>query len=113
MNRENFAKWIEALRSGEYKQCRDRMESGGYYCCLAVGCEVAKAPYSPLGGYPTFASEIQGTKNSFGEWLGLKTEEIAFYRWCARMNDNLMMSFVEIANALEKYIETGSMGGVE
>jgi hypothetical protein len=34
--------WIKALRSGEYKQCRDKLKdpTTGSYCCLGVLAEV-------------------------------------------------------------------------
>ena len=39
--------WIDALRSGEYKQVRGRLGKGTKksmgYCCLGVACEVAIA----------------------------------------------------------------------
>lgn len=41
MDPELKAKWIEALRSGEYKQCRGKLhkELVGY-CCLGVLCDI-------------------------------------------------------------------------
>ena len=33
-------KWIEALRSGKYKQGKGYLKKGDYYCCLGVFCEV-------------------------------------------------------------------------
>ena len=48
MNRENMMKWIDALRSGKYKQskgnlCRiiDVKNDEYLYCCLGVLCETA------------------------------------------------------------------------
>lgn len=35
------AKWIAALRSGEYQQGHGVLRSGDHYCCLGVLCEVA------------------------------------------------------------------------
>lgn len=45
MNQEVKAKWLEALRSGNYVQGREELRprhySGGYaYCCLGVLCDV-------------------------------------------------------------------------
>jgi hypothetical protein len=46
-NKDNIAKWAEALESGEYEQGRYRLasrdeESGIIsYCCLGVACDVA------------------------------------------------------------------------
>ena len=33
-------KWVEALRSGKYKQGRGQLNSENRYCCLGVLCEV-------------------------------------------------------------------------
>lgn len=42
-------KWLDALRSGKYKQGRkalhsDKYEDGDRYCCLGVLCKVADIP---------------------------------------------------------------------
>lgn len=34
------AKWLEALRSGEYKQTQKTLYSEGAYCCLGVLCDI-------------------------------------------------------------------------
>lgn len=45
MNPEVKKLWLEALRSGEYKQCKgwlhSRNERGDTYCCLGVLCALA------------------------------------------------------------------------
>ena len=33
--------WIEALRSGKYKQTRDFLRRGDAYCCLGVYCDIS------------------------------------------------------------------------
>jgi len=40
MNPEIKAKWLDALRSGEYKQTRYRMKTGEGFCCLGVLCDL-------------------------------------------------------------------------
>lgn len=47
MNPELKAKWIAALRSGNYKQGRGRLKHAGRYCCLGVlgdvmGCQFTR-----------------------------------------------------------------------
>lgn len=38
-------KWIQALRSGEFKQGQEALKNEyGQYCCLGVLCEVKKVP---------------------------------------------------------------------
>ena len=38
--RDHLRRWVEALRSGEYKQGTGRLRSGDEYCCLGVACDV-------------------------------------------------------------------------
>lgn len=40
MNPEIKAKWVEALRSGEYKQARIRLRTADGFCCLGVLCDL-------------------------------------------------------------------------
>lgn len=40
-NREHIRLWVEALRSGEFEQGSDWLNSNGKMCCLGVACEVA------------------------------------------------------------------------
>ena len=41
MNSEIKAQWVEALRSGNYKQGRGFLHSkSGTYCCLGVLCDI-------------------------------------------------------------------------
>lgn len=41
MNPEVKQKWVEALRSGKYKQGQGALRTGDGYCCLGVLCELA------------------------------------------------------------------------
>lgn len=40
ININEFYKWIEALRSGKYKQTTGKLQDGVGYCCLGVACKV-------------------------------------------------------------------------
>jgi hypothetical protein len=40
MNLEVKTKWVEALRSGEYKQTQKRLRDKVGYCCLGVLCDL-------------------------------------------------------------------------
>lgn len=43
--KRNRKAWLEALRSGNYKQTKGKLRSrNGAYCCLGVACEVAEVP---------------------------------------------------------------------
>lgn len=41
MNPEVKARWVAALRSGEYKQGKNALQRDGKFCCLGVLCEIA------------------------------------------------------------------------
>lgn len=41
MDAELKAKWVKALRSGEFKQARGFLQKDGGYCCLGVLCLIA------------------------------------------------------------------------
>ena len=43
MNQEIKARWVAALRSGEYPQAINRLRFEDGYCCLGVLCELAVA----------------------------------------------------------------------
>lgn len=44
------ADWVNALRSGEYKQTRETLYDGAGYCCLGVLCKVAGLEIRKDGG---------------------------------------------------------------
>jgi len=44
------AKWVEALRNGEYEQAHEKLFDGKGYCCLGVLCQVAGLPIRKDGG---------------------------------------------------------------
>lgn len=60
MNIELKAKWLEALRSGKYKQSQGFLNTLNGMCCLGVLCDVVDSskwyenpdPYSTLKVYP-------------------------------------------------------------
>ena len=43
MNPKIKARWVKALRSGEYEKGRGVLKQDGKYCCLGVLCEIAVA----------------------------------------------------------------------
>lgn len=38
--KENIQKWVDALRSGKYKQTQNQLKTTDGYCCLGVYCEI-------------------------------------------------------------------------
>lgn len=37
---EDKARWVAALRSGDYQQARKKLRSDAGYCCLGVFCDI-------------------------------------------------------------------------
>lgn len=40
MNKDRIKLWVDALRSGDYKQTTETLANNHGYCCLGVACEV-------------------------------------------------------------------------
>jgi hypothetical protein len=40
VNQEIKDKWVDALKSGQYNQCRRRLRIGNTFCCLGVLCDI-------------------------------------------------------------------------
>lgn len=106
---ENRAKWIKALRSGEYTQCKGVMFDGqGGHCCLGVaamifkGDPLIKNSLLPLGSMIGPKPYLEVYK-LIGTYNGNKSSNII------NMNDRLGFSFSKIADELEnnpsKYFE--------
>lgn len=99
------AKWVEALRSGKYKQCTSELsDEYGRFCCLGVACIVAGHTHREMVGYG-FVGNIEKYNIKF-----LNTDlvpsmlhgndGIAFR--LQQMNDVGKRSFSEIADYIEQ-----------
>lgn len=108
------AKWIEALRSGEYEQGRGSLKCDGKFCCLGVALDIQGATWdfgtaildgvetSPLstpeerllGGLPMFTA---ASLISMNDGTDGKTEH----------------SFAEIADYIEANVPGGDVGGAQ
>jgi hypothetical protein len=79
MNKAVKAKWIVALRSGQYKQTKNMLRKNDSFCCLGVLCnlhaqehpEIAAKEdekYSYLGNTETLPKQVM-------KWADLKTAD--------------------------------------
>lgn len=89
MTSEQKAKWLAALRSGEYSQCKDKLQAGGSYCCLGVAAELGIA-------------RAQGMFVLDEDFLGPASRD-GIQETLSNMNDN-GASFAEIADFIEREI---------
>lgn len=103
MNKEIKAKWLEALRSGRYKQGRTLLRSiDDEYCCLGVLCDIVdpdgwinhKAGYSIRDGhYSVLGKDIRAqTSIAISDCIILMN-----------LNDRDRLSFSQIADWIELY----------
>jgi hypothetical protein len=130
VNKTNMRKVVAALRSGDYKQGQRRLaivkpDGSVTYCCLGVFCEVAIADglgvrvgerHDSMGQeVKEFDDEYLVLPVSVRDWLGVNDTdpEVAFGAEFFRMsslNDDVYLSFREIAGAIEdhyKLLEDG------
>ena len=127
MDAELKRKWVEALRSGEYKQGDSKLHDpkSDAFCCLGVLCKVAGADFGPYVGLdandeygdydhvPVLGGEIisgrddEELSSEFAYRIGLSEHQAALIR----MNDGFGVvgregyrapqSFLEIADYIE------------
>lgn len=105
-------RWVDALRSGKYKQGRRRLRKGDEHCCLGVLCELAAED----GVVQRFQS---GDLYSYGDvvclsfppidvmnWVGLATAQgfLKAGESLTRLNDD-GVSFDRIAEIIETNAE--------
>lgn len=93
MDAEKKAKWVKALRGGEYKQARNTLcVNDKELCCIGVGAVVIDPAFQPSPGVATFyAAEVLG--------LNSEQEELLVH-----MNDYHEKSFSQIADYIEKHL---------
>ena len=111
MNQEMKIKWLEALRSGKYKQAVSRLmlkdHRGQRYCCLGVLCEISglgewteEPSYSNVHEFiynrGHFASNLPPAMR---EALGISDDDI---ETLVNMNDLTKASFTQIADWIER-----------
>lgn len=129
MNPEIKALWIDALRSGDYEQCKGALRRGDSFCCLGVLTELAvKAgavepgevdrdgyyvyPYTVLDDCPQV--ELFDLHRGVMEWSGMTSatgilhqiisfgEEGRYGSSLIHLNDHAGYNFNQIADVIEE-----------
>lgn len=117
INKEAINKWIEALRSGEYKQgyyrLRTYSKKEDTFCCLGVACDVLKDELDgewvqKADDYTFEVSDDQFHGQEYMpdvvvEYIGLP--ERFLNDDLSELNDRENYSFRQIANKLENKLE--------
>jgi len=119
----NAQKWVDALRSGDYKQGRRALYDGvtDSFCCLGVACDLFAKENPTEGRWRDDEFVVSGIDSSraslprpVADWLGMKREpkfaylQNAYARYgpdsgqnLVQDNDTRRFTFAEIANTIE------------
>lgn len=110
MRKDIAVKWVEALRSGKYNQAPYSLKTDEGYCCLGVLCETTTEHHNwrfhenklrDSHDLHDFAMEI--LPESLRESFGITSNEQDDF---TTMNDDMGMSFVQIADYIQaKFID--------
>lgn len=100
--------WIEALRSGKYKQARNTIKRGDSFCCLGVLCDLSRKD-GGAGFNEHHLPDIDRHLDVHLNELGMYTLTIAHL---VRMNDQLGKSFEEIADHIESVVMPAALSEV-
>ena len=101
MERKIKKLWLDALRSGEYEQCKSKLHDGEGFCCLGVLYDVAvDGWWTKDGEWATDDGENAVLRMSTRSKLGLPDH---IHRAAIRSND-ADVTFAEIADWLEKVL---------
>lgn len=123
---DNARKWVQALRSGEYKQGTgvlhaERADGTHEFCCLGVACDLAVKDGVEMsierevdierGGHTIFYDTDGGVlPRAVSNWLGLSDKHLAGnpnlpsedLQSLSILNDQRGYGFEEIAYAIER-----------
>lgn len=117
MNPDVKARWLAALRSGEYRQGAGRLRrqdvDGAVHCCLGVLCELAAADGVAEYRHGLFYGLTTQLETGFNgvlpvdvkEWAGLSNgDPTVDGRRLSEWNDTSRLSFDGIADKIERYL---------
>ena len=117
----NAQKWLDALRSGKYKQGREALHEDNEFCCLGVACDLyakevggtwVKEPFDGSTGFYFMVNGYSSQDNlpmPVVEWLGLNTNDgflspdssPGVAQSLIELNDNFRFDFKKIADVIE------------
>ncbi len=100
MNQEVKKKWVDALRSGKYDQCKGSLKGEKGYCCLGVLTDL----YLKEKNLDWIEYQNWGTLPSLvTHWAGLDYNNPSIgISYATELNDDFNKTFDEIADLIEK-----------
>jgi len=116
MNKEVAKLWVDALRSGEYKQGTGKLARRGEFCCLGVLCELAikngidlkVGKYGHWDDIITYNGADISLPDVVKEWAGMNSTSGVYGdqsgEHLSDQNDR-GKSFLQIADLIEEKVE--------
>ena len=106
MNADVKAKWVAALRSGEYEQGRTRLcDLDCRMCCLGVLTDLYRKEFGgewvPVEDGKLYLDEGVFLPREVAVWAGLRFNPYIGTQSASVLNDELNKSFSEIADLIE------------
>lgn len=102
MDREIGMKWVEALRSGKYKQGKGALHNADSFCCLGVLCEVMGVAQINIGGFEIAYGHESNVMMPGADVLWRAGLPLDHASRLAHLNDKGGRSFHEIADYIER-----------
>ena len=119
---ENARKWVEALRSGEYKQTKSYLRTKKGFCCLGVACDLyAKETGEGEWNDGSDGTNIAGSsywyafissKNKRKETAGLPVYVMEWLGIRDQLGDYSKKVDVHFSSPVKEMIEYSSLGGM-
>lgn len=111
MNPEVKAKWVVALRSGEYKQGQRKLRVGDAFCCLGVLCNLHAQSHPEIAARQhdtySYMGHLSLTPIPVENWAGLDVDvdvEINGVLAPLYSHNDDGRTFAEIADAIESQL---------
>ena len=111
MNQEVKKRWIDALRSGDYKQGAGclRIDSSNRFCCLGVLTDLyfkeKNCEWDPgLSLLPLLPDRIVQWAELADRNPGFLDENDDVFNYFTSLNDQVNMSFKQIADLIEEHL---------
>jgi hypothetical protein len=109
--KQRVAKWIEALRSCNFKQGRHKLKTVDRYCCLGVACEISGlGKWVHNNGQSSYINATYALPAKVQNYYGLDDYSGAYFD-NGQLDHNLSshndegMTFAEIADLIEGCLE--------
>ena len=98
---EVYRIWIEALRSGKYRQAQYKLKSDEGYCCLGVLCDLARNDGGPEWSEGLYRRLDGQLPHQMARFMGLTQGD---QNRLADLNDKSRATFAQIADYIEQRI---------